>query len=432
MKSFLKTVTPAFFWVMLVPLQAQTPAGTRNTLPEAEQKILQAIQTRTSQFSDTLAGAVKISSPTQNLEGVAQVGAYYRKQFEELGLTTSWISMPPEMKRAGHLVAEQKGEAGKRVLLIGHMDTVLPGGTYGVNGTTAKGSGTSDDKGGNLIILETLRALKRVGALESRRIVVFLTGDEENAGDPIEVSRRDLIEVAKRSDVALSFESSAENKIVVGRRGASSWELVAQGATGHSSGIFGAALGDGAIYEASRILNSFRDTLGREKGLTFNPSLIVGGTQAELTQLSGSATGKDNIVAQRAMARGDLRFLSNPQLAHAKEVMEKIATTGNLRRTSATLSFFDRYPAMESTPANLELMHQLSAVSESLGYGPLIADDPLTRGAGDVSFVAPILPSIDGLGCRGHREHAPDESVDLASIPEMVERTALLVYRLTR
>jgi len=312
------------------------------------------------------------------------------------------------------------------------MDTVLPGGVYAVNGDTAKGSGTTDDKGGNLIILEALRALKHAGALENRRVIVFLTGDEESAGEPIAVSRRELLEAARRSDFALSFEAATANTIVVGRRGSSSWQLVAQGATGHSSAIFSPLLGDGAIYEAARIVNSFRETLGREKGLTFSPSLIVGGTEAEMTGLGGSASGKDNIIAQRAMVRGDLRFLSSAQLEHAKAAMTKIATEGSLLRTSATIAYFDRYPAMEITPGNLALLQQLSAISESLGYAPLTAGDPITRGAGDVSFVAPIIPAIDGLGARGRGSHAPDEEADLASITELVERTALLIERLTR
>jgi len=433
MKISIKAIAAGVcWWALPVLLPAQTAAAARAALPEAEQQILKAVQAQSSQFSDALAAAVKISSPTHDVTGVTKMGAHYRAQFDEMGLTTSWIAMPAEMKRAGHLIAEQKGTAGKRLLLIGHLDTVLPGGTFEVKGSRAKGSGATDDKGGNLIILEALRALKKVGALENRQLIVVLTGDEESIGEPLELARRDLLAAARRSDLALSFEAATANAVVVGRRGSSSWRLVAQGATGHSSGIFSPSLGDGAIYEAVRIVNSFRETLAQEKGLTFSPAMIVGGTEAEMNALTGTAGGKNNIVAQRAIVQGDLRFGSAAQFKQAKDVMTKIATQGNLRRTSATLEFHERYPAMEITPANLALMRQLGAISETLGYGPLVAGDPNTRGAGDVSFVAPLIPSIDGLGSRGRSPHAPEEDVDLASIPELVERTALLIFRLTR
>jgi glutamate carboxypeptidase len=168
-------------------------------------------------------------------------------------------------------------------------------------------------KGGDIVLLQALKALHAVGALKDTQIIVMLTGDEENSGDPVEISRGDMVAAAKRSDLALSFEASVGTTGTVGRRGASSWHLEVVAKTGHSSGIFGEEAGFGAIYEASRILNEFREKLGGEKYLTFNPSLIVGGTTAEAANAAGSATGKTNVIPAKVIVNGDLRFISEAQ-----------------------------------------------------------------------------------------------------------------------
>jgi acetylornithine deacetylase/succinyl-diaminopimelate desuccinylase-like protein len=274
---------------------AGVPVVALAALSADEQAIVRYVDAHAAGYAADLERAVLIDSPTQNLAGVKRVGAFYRAQFDALGFTTRWIDFPAEMKRAGHLFAERTGTRGSRLLLIGHLDTVLPGGKF------------------------------------------------------------------------------------------------------------------------------VRDA-----------SLIAGGTEASLDDLGAQATGKNNVVPQRAVVRGDLRFVSAAQLAHARERMRAIVTAGNLRRTSATIKFFDRYPAMEITPANLALLARLSEISVALGHDKLEAGDPKTRGAGDVSFVAPFLPAIDGLGASGHGAHAPTEDVDLATLPLLVQRTAILIYRLTR
>ena len=204
-----------------------------------------------------------------------------------------------------------------------------------------------------------------------------------------------------------------------------------QGATGHSSGIFTAAMGAGSIYEASRILQEFYVELRKLEGLTLNPALIVGGTETTLDHATGTTSGKTNITAQSTRIRGDLRTVSPEQLAEAEQKMRAIVAK-NLPRTSATISFVEGYPAMPDSPANRTVLAQLDAVSRDLGFGAITAYDPRARGAGDIAFVSPPLPALDGLGIRGGGSHAPSEWADLATVPELVKRTAVLVYRLTR
>lgn len=399
-----------------------------------EQRIRDYVRTHQAEQIDFLEKAVNISSGTFNLAGVREVGRLFEPELSALGFQVNWIALPDAVGRAGHLFAERKGTRGRRLILLGHLDTVFEGeGERFVRlDTLAAGAGSSDMKGGDVVILYALKALQSVGALDKTRIVVALTGDEEDAGALHLVSRQPLIDLAKRSDVALGFEEDA-GKGTVARRGFSGWQLVVTGRQAHSSGMFSAGSSYGAIYEASRILDAFREKLSHEQYLTFNPAIIVGGTDVtyDSAKISGTAAGKDNIIAPRAYARGDLRFISQEQLLKAREAMRAIVAD-HLPGTLATITFEDGNPAMPPTKGNLALLAVEDSVSRALGQGPVEALDPGRRGGGDISYISEYLDALDGLGVKGMRSHTPDERVDLRSIGPATERAAILIYRLTR
>lgn len=311
-----------FFTVLLIAFSVSFSIAQK--ISADEQKILNYIDANTENAVSLLEKTVNIESPTEDLAGVKNVGMVYKKEFDSIGFTTKWIEMPAEMKRAGHLVAETKGTKGKRLLLLGHIDTVLRGEKFRREGNIAYGTGSSDMKVGNLVIFYALKALHSIGALKDTQIIIMLTGDEENSGDPVEISRGDMISLAKRSDLALSFENGGSNIATVARRGASSWVLEVTAKTGHSSQIFKDSMGNGSIFEASRILTEFYNTLRSEKYLTFNPSLFSGGTELQVTDQSISATGKTNVVPARTIVRGDLRFISEEQKEMARAKMREI------------------------------------------------------------------------------------------------------------
>jgi len=420
-------------WPMIVVGIAMfVVANSGQTLSPDEKKIVDFIDRNNASAIALLETTVNIESPTEDIAGVKKVGSVYQKEFESLGMKTTWIDLPPEFKRAGHLMAESNGNRGKRLLLLGHLDTVLRGEPYRLDGTRAFGTGIGDMKGGNLIIIQALKALQAVGALKDTRIIVMFTGDEEDTADPIEASRRDMVAAAKRSDAALSFEGTVLTTATVGRRGFSSWRLEVTAKTGHSGQIFRDGMGDGAVFEAARILNEFRIALSKEKYLTFNPSLIVGGTTVETKDADGRASGKTNVVAAKAVVNGDLRFISETQKLSARTRMMEIVAK-SLPGTTATITFEDGLPAMSPNDGNYKLLADLDKVSKDLGFGPVEALDPGERGAGDIAFVADLVPSLDGIGIGGSRaSHAKGESAELSSLPMLTKRAALLIYRLTR
>ena len=400
-----------------------------------EARIRDDIRTHRDDQIALLQRAVDINSGTMNPDGVRAVGKVFADELSSLGFQTRWIDMPASMHRAGHLFGERSGGSGKRVLLIGHLDTVFEGEGQQwvrVDSATAKGAGSSDMKGGDVIIIGALRALKDVGALDSTNIIVAFSGDEEAAGSPLSISRRDLIDAGKRSDVALAFEGGSRDNATVARRGASSWLLQVTGHAAHSGGIFDEGTGYGAIFEAARILDGFRTRLAGQKYLTFSPGVIVGGANVSYDTLhtSGTASGKLNIVPSAVTVHGDLRFITEAQKDSARNVMRDVVAH-HLPGTSADITFSDEYPAMSPTPANFRLLAVYDSVSRALGYGPVQALDPSRRGAGDVSFVAPFVAGMDGLGASGSGAHTPRERVNLESLPMQTERAALMIYRLT-
>ena len=404
-----------------------------------ELKIIKTIETNNEEAINFLEKIVNINSGTMNHKGVKQVGMVFRDAFDEIDFQTNWIDLS-EVNRSGHLFAETKKKqntTGKKLLLIGHLDTVFEEDSpfqefEKINDSIAIAPGGNDMKGGNVVILYALKALVENNLLNNSQIIVAFTGDEESTGKPLSISRKDLINAAKRSDVALGFETSTGfDNASIARRGASGWQVEVTGKRAHSSGIFNEKVGAGAIFELSRILNEFYNKVKGEKYLTFNPGVIIGGTQVSLEAAlsKGNAFGKSNVVSQKAIVTGGLRFISEEQKQNARRKMKEIVAN-NLPQTSAIITFTDSYPAMFPTEGNKKLLDKLNQVSLDLNQSGVKAYDPSKRGAADVSFVAEYVDGLDGLGVMGTGAHTPKETVNLKTIEALTKRTAILIYRL--
>ena len=425
----------AFRLLTALCVAAPLLANAQAALTPAEQKIRETVQRSHDDQVAYLERVVNIPSSTLNLAGVRKVGAAFRASFDSLGFATKWVTLPDATQRAGHLVAEHKGKPGAvRILLIGHVDTVVePGGPNWVRtDSMARGVGSGDMKGGDVIILFALKALQAAGTLKDMNITVVFTGDEEHPGDPLSVTRKDLIDAAKRTDIALAFEGGNRFDATTARRGASAWRVTATGRQAHSAGVFGGA-GYGAIYEIARIVNEFRVQLAGEQYLTFNVGTILGGTDVEYDTvgIKGTTSSKLNIIAKSAVAHGDLRFISEEQKEKTRAKMREIVAK-HLPGTDAKITFLDEYPAMSPTAGNARILVAYDTASQALGYGPVRALDPGARGAGDISFVAPLIDGLDGLGALGTGAHAPEERVNLNALQMQTERAAMLLERLGR
>ncbi|MDO9589419.1 MAG: M20/M25/M40 family metallo-hydrolase [Brevundimonas sp.] len=404
----------------------------------AEQTMMQTVAGEHDRHIALLERLVNQNSGTLNLEGVRIVGDMVRAELEPLGFAVRWVDMA-ETGRAGHLIATHPGR-GRNILLIGHLDTVFeadgPFQTFQRDGARATGPGIGDDKGGVVVIIAALRAMQAAGTLGDANITVVLTGDEERIGSPAAIARRDLVEAGRAAAFALEFENLAvENEAdfgTIARRSSNNWTLTTTGRTGHSSGVFNDTLGYGAIYEMARILDGFRRELP-EPNLTYNVGVITGGTPAAIDAegFSVTASGKTNIVASTAIARGDLRTLTADQDARIRAGMQAIVSA-HLPRTEAELVFGEGgYPPMAPSEGNRALLTQLNVVNRDLGLPEMAEYDPARRGAADSGFVAQDVDTLGGLGVSGGGAHADGEWVDLDSLVRQSQRAAVLISRLS-
>jgi glutamate carboxypeptidase len=425
----------AFCAVMMALIH---PLPLRAELSSAEQRMSATVDAEYERTISLLENLVNQNSGTRNTEGNHAVQAMLRPEFEALGFTVELIPQD-EVDRSGHFFARHEGRAGgTKMLLIGHTDTVFepdaPFQTFARSGDSATGPGVVDNKGGVAIMLAALRAMHAAGTLEEANIVVALTGDEEDFGEPAEIARRDLVEAGQWADVALGFESLAvidgHDMGTIARRSSNSWQLTTSGIQGHSSRIFSERAGDGAIYEMARIISRFRAELP-EPNLTFNVGLIAGGDTASLDEqgVRAQATGKTNIIPAIAIARGDFRTLSDQQTQRIRERMEAIVAD-HAPGTGAEIVFDQGYPPMAPTEGNRALFDRLNAINVDLGLPEMGLLDPAMRGAADISFVAQYADALAGMGATGEGSHGPEETMDLTVIPRQATRAAILMSRL--
>ena len=420
-----------------------TPAPALAALSPPEQAMLRTVDAEQARTTAFLERIVNQNSGTMNLAGVDAVRRMVEPEFAALGFRTQWIDMR-EAGRAGHLVARHAGSRrGKRLLLIAHLDTVFepdsPFQRWTPDGNRAHGPGAGDDKGGIAVIIAGLRAMQAAGTLKRANITVFLTGDEEDAGSPLTISRRDLIAEGKKADVALDFEDLAQEDGPNGpvdmgstaRRSAGSWTLTVSGRSAHSAGV--GANNYGAIYDLARIIDQFRRELPEDK-LTYNVGIVGGGQTVKLDpgRIRLEASGKTNIIAATAVARGDLRAISQERIDRTRAKMRAIVAQP-LAGAKAEISFDeDSYPPMPPTEGNRAILAKLNAVNADMGLPAMGELDPAKRGAGDISFVAADVDGLVGLGPSSDGSHTANEVVDLPSISKQAKRAAILMSRLAR
>ena len=413
--------------------------GFGQSLNQNEKEIQKFVEKNTNEAIDLLEKVVNINSGSLNIKGNQKVGKILQKDLDKLGFNTYWVTYPKEVKRSGHLFAEMRGGKGKKITMVGHLDTVFekdhPFQKFLRQGNKAYGPGVDDNKSGIVSMLYVMKALDHIGKLKEMNLTLVFIGDEEKLGAHSSIVRKELIDAGKWADIGLGFEGATGIETgTIARRSASSWILTTTGIQGHSSQVFSETLGYGAIFEASRIINSFREKLAEEEYLTFNPGVIVGGTDTNYDPVNakGIAFGKTNVVSQSVTVHGGIRTISIKQLEDAIKSMEKIASN-NLPGTTAKIEFKTSYPPMEPTKANYALLDKLEEVNLALGYGNLEPLDPSKRGAADISFIAPYVDAaLAGMGPDGQGAHSADEWLDLTSFPKTTTRSAILIYRLTK
>jgi glutamate carboxypeptidase len=296
-----------------------------------------------------------------------------------------------------------------QLLVIGHLDTVYPLGTlkkmpFRVTAGRAYGPGTFDMKGGLVLALFALDALRHAGVGAVHKKLVFLWTSDEEIGSP--VSRATIEAEARKSDAVLVLEPSlgAEGKLKTQRKGIGTADITVHGKSAHAG--IDPEKGVNAVHELALQIERLRKLQNLARGISVQTTVIEGGTIS-------------NVVPELAKAEVDIRF---SRLADGAPLLRKIlGLKPVLRGARVVVQGGINRPPLERTPPVARLFAHAQSLMREMGL-PL--GEAATGGGSDGNFTAALgVPTLDGLGCVGDGAHSPHEHLIVRKLPE---RAALI------
>ncbi|MGW1588004.1 M20 family metallopeptidase [Streptomyces sp. NPDC002386] len=363
-----------------------------------------------------LAELVAIDSGSYSPAGVNRVGEIVGDRLRALGFDTRRLT-PPSIGTHGTgdlIVARKKGalsveDGGRRILLVGHSDTVFEDGTaaarpFGLVGSHARGPGVSDDKGGLVAGLTALRILDEAGFQDYAELV-FLAVPDEEIGSP--ASRPLTEETAHGMHYALALECARENgDVVIARKGVADFRLTVTGRAAHAG--IEPERGANAALTAAHLTVALQGLNGRWDDVTVNVGMVRAGTRI-------------NIVCPEAELHVEVRSATTRGIQQARRAIEDLAARPVVAGTTVSVEQLDLCPPMEDTAASRRILRAAQSIGEELG---LSIGAAATGGVGDANLIAGMgVPVLDGLGPVGGGDHSPQEWLDTTTV---VSRVALL------
>ena len=380
------------------------------TLPAgAMLKILRELKNREKDMVRLLGDFVRCESPSHNKAAVDRFAAIVAREWRRRGAK---VRILRNSSRGNHVRAEvwlRPGRPARRQLMVlGHMDTVYPLGTlakmpFRVSGGRAWGPGTFDMKGGLVLALFAVDALKATGIKPNKRLVFFWNSDEEIGS---ESSRRAIEREARRSDAVLVLEPSfgPDGRLKTARKGVGGAEIVVTGRSAHAG--VDPEKGVNAVHELALQIQRMMKLNDPRRGITVQATVVAGGTVS-------------NVIPAHARAQLDIRYSRmadaadlQRQLRHARPILKgaRVEIRGERSR-----------PPLERTAATRALFRQAQSLMRELGL-PL--GEAATGGGSDGNLTAALgVPTLDGLGAVGDSPHNPREHVVIRALPQ---RAALI------
>lgn len=358
-------------------------------------------------FLADLEALVNIDCGSYTKSGVDEVGRWVAAFMERLGGS---VTRHEHATLGDTIVGEFRGRpGGRRVLIIGHMDTVFDPGTaaarpFRVADGQAFGPGVTDMKGGLLTGLYALGALSRaVGELPFER-VWFVANPDEEIGSP--TSTPIIRELAGGVDAAFVFECARANgDIVSSRKGIVDARITIHGRAAHAG--VEPEKGRSAILAAAHLIPALHALTGGWQGVTCNVGVIHAGT-------------RPNVVAEEARLEVDLRAIRGEDLDAAVAAVRELMAAPAVPDVTMDMETMASWRPMEKLERSGRLVDTAVALAGRLGF-PL--RDAATGGASDANTTSGMgIPSLDGLGPIGGNDHAPGEYLEVDSI---VPRTTL-------
>jgi len=382
---------------------------------------IEQAQKHMDEYLHDLKTIVNIDSGTYTKKGIDRVGAYLQNRFQTLGFSTRYDK---QEQYGDHLIATHNGQSqhGPRILLIGHIDTVLSDGEaerrpftiHQHNGThIATGPGVLDMKSGVLIGMYALRLL-----IESQQAhysnVTFICNSDEEIGSP---SSKPLIqELAQQADAVLVLEPGrAAETIVSSRKGCGQYRVEVYGISAHAG--VEPDRGRNAILELSYQVQMMQALNGTIPGATLSVGIIRGGDRT-------------NVVPDYAYFDMDVRATDQASVEALEAAMRQVTSQNKLRDTRITLSGSMLCQPFERNARNSQLVELAKEAGSELG---LKIQDVGSGGASDANTTSTMgIPTLDGLGAGGGLAHNPGEYIELDYLPTRIALAAGLVRRLGR
>ena len=343
---------------------------------------------------------IEINSYTANKRGVDDTGRVFEEWLRELGFECERFQR--ELIGDHLLFKSPVSGKRKRVLLLGHIDTVFPPGKFEgfqEDDEWVYGPGVCDMKGGNIVALEALRYIyDSFGKIED--IDVLFVSDEETGSDD---SRELTAKLAKDYDYCFVFEAAGRDmEVVVGRKGIGTFSIDITGKASHAGTSY--SKGIDANLEAAIKLQKLVSLTDLEIGTTINVGKIEGGIGA-------------NTISPSAKLLLEMRFANHQEKVRLLKALDEITQSSFVEGTSSTLGGGLQRDVMEPNLNQERLIDSLSKIcneeikSESRG------------GVSDANIVASCgVTTLDGWGPYGDGDHTPNERALKKSFVHRIEQ----------
>jgi glutamate carboxypeptidase len=373
--------------------------------------MLSFIDERQPEMLALLERIVNIDSGTFDKAGVDRVGALLSERLEALGFS---IERVPQGEHGDHIVARKQGTMPRRVLFIGHMDTVFQAGTvaarpFRVQDGIAYGPGVIDMKGGLVSLLYALEALRQAHPATYREMdmAAVFNSDEEILSP---TSRPVIEREARQAHATLVFEPARPGgEYVVARKGVGRYRLSVAGRAAHAGSQ--PERGRNAVADIAHKIVAIHALANPSAGTTVSVNVVHGGERT-------------NVIAERAYAEVDLRVTSLEEAERVETGMREIATTAFVPDTTTEMTGGLLFPPMSQTPGSERLFRAVQAAGRQLG---LELSGILSGGGSDGNHTSQFTPTVDGMGPRGGDGHSDREWMEISSLVERTKVTALLL-----
>jgi glutamate carboxypeptidase len=380
-------------------------------LNELDRHVADYVESREADWIDLLRDLVNCDSGTYNKDEADRAGDILAKAIGNLGFN---VERSRQEKFGDHVIARKHGSGDRRLLFIGHFDTVFPRGTvaerpFTIDGERATGPGVYDMKGGLVVLLAALSALKNANAniWNDVNMTAIFNSDEEilsPTSGPI------ITEDAKKADTACVLEPARPGgEYTFQRKGAGLYKMSVAGRAAHSGGA--PDKGRSAVEELAQKITRLHQMINWDTGTTVNVGVIRGGL-------------RPNVVAEHAECEFDLRVYTHAEREKAERRFQEIVEMQFVPDTTTELSGSMLFPPVEYHPRNEKLFSFVQEAGRKLG---LDLKSIVTGGGSDGNVAGQYAPLIDGAGVEGDGAHSDREFMYLPSIVRRAQVLALFL-----